>query len=69
MEFMREFPDDATCLEHLWRQRFSPDGEHAFCPKCDQERVFKKYPIKNRRARRGPAPVRAPRPPAGRDDL
>jgi transposase-like protein len=49
VEFMREFPDDATCLKYLWRQRFSPDGTHAHCPKCDTERVFKKYPIKNRR--------------------
>jgi transposase len=43
MDFMREFPDDATCLEWLWRTRFSPDGEHAHCPKCDAERVFKRY--------------------------
>lgn len=49
MEFMREFPDDATCLEHLWRERYSPDGGHAHCPKCDRERVFRKYPMKNRR--------------------
>ena len=25
MEFMREFPDDAACMEHLWRSRFAPD--------------------------------------------
>jgi transposase len=43
MEFMRDFPDDASCLEHLWRQRYAPDGEHAECPKCKRERVFKKY--------------------------
>ena len=43
MEFQREFPDDAACLEHLWRLRHSPDGTHADCPKCEQERVFKKY--------------------------
>jgi hypothetical protein len=49
MEFMEEFPDDATCLEWLWRQRFSPDGVHALCPKCGVKRAFKKYPIKNRR--------------------
>jgi transposase len=49
MEFMREFPDDATCLEHLWRARYSPDGEHALCPKCEQVRPFKKYPMANRR--------------------
>jgi transposase len=42
-EFLREFPDDAACLEHLWRTRFSPDGEHAECPKCERERVFKRY--------------------------
>jgi len=43
MEFMREYPDDAACLEHLWRSRFSSDGEHAECPKCERERVFKRY--------------------------
>ncbi len=43
MEFMRDYPDDAACLEHLWRSRFSPDGEHATCPKCKQERAFRKY--------------------------
>ena len=43
MEFMRDFPDDAACLEHLWRSRYAPDGEHAECPKCEQERVFRKY--------------------------
>src|ERR1017187_2034583 len=50
MEFMREFPDDAAGLEYLWRQRYSPDGEHALCPKCEQVRVFKKYPMSNRRS-------------------
>ena len=29
MQFMRDYPDDATCLEWLWRQRLSLDGEHA----------------------------------------
>jgi len=24
MEFMREFPDDETCLRHIWRERFAP---------------------------------------------
>jgi len=42
MEFMREFPDDAACLEWLWHNRCSEDGEHAFCPKCDRERKFHK---------------------------
>jgi transposase len=49
MEFNREFPDDAACLEHLWRSRYSEDGEHAECPKCERERVFKKYATKQGR--------------------
>jgi transposase-like protein len=43
MEFMREFPDDETCLNWLWRRRYSADGEHAHCPRCDRERRFKRY--------------------------
>jgi transposase-like protein len=42
-EFLREFPDDAACLEHLWRTRHSPDGEHAYCPKCNEDQRFKRY--------------------------
>jgi len=42
MEFMREFPDDAACLDWLWRNRYSEDGSHAYCPKCDRERKFHK---------------------------
>ncbi len=36
----REFPDDSTCLDYLWRQNHAPDGEHAQCPKCGIERKF-----------------------------
>ena len=32
MEFMREFPDDAVCLEWLWRNRYSEDGETRSLP-------------------------------------
>lgn len=49
MEFVREFPDDAACLEHLWRTRYAKDGEHAECPKCERVRPFKKYATKQRR--------------------
>ncbi|MGD0197385.1 MAG: IS1595 family transposase [Solirubrobacteraceae bacterium] len=42
MEFMREFPDDATCLEWLWRNRYSDDGSHAECPSCERVRKFHK---------------------------
>jgi transposase len=48
-EFLAEFPDDAACLEHLWRTRYSPDGEHAHCPRCDCRRVFKRYATKQQR--------------------
>jgi transposase len=40
VEFMRDYPDDAACLDRLWRDRFAPDGHHAHCPKCDRERKF-----------------------------
>jgi transposase-like protein len=43
MEFMREFPDDAACLEWLWRNRHSENGTHAECPKCEEFREFKRY--------------------------
>ncbi len=43
MEFMREFPDDETCLNFLWRTRYSPDGDLAWCHGCSRERTFKRY--------------------------
>lgn len=49
VEFMREFPDDETCLRHIWRERFAPDGEHAFCQRCEAERVFKRYDTAQKR--------------------
>lgn len=50
MEFMKAFPDDDSCLEWLWRKRFSEDGKHADCPKCKREGVvFKHYVMKPRR--------------------
>src|SRR4051794_37164618 len=49
MEFMRDWPDDASCLEWLWRERHSEDGTHAECPKCERERVFKKYATSQQR--------------------
>jgi transposase-like protein len=49
MEFMREFPDDATCLEWMWRHRHAPDGTHAHCPKCNAERAFKRYETRQQR--------------------
>src|SRR3989304_5127493 len=43
MEFMREFPDDEACLQSLWRDRYSPDGTNARCPKCKTVRPFQRY--------------------------
>ena len=40
MEFMREYPDDAACLDYLWRTLYAPDGSHFHCPKCDEVRTF-----------------------------
>jgi len=40
IEFMREYPDDAACLDRLWRERFAPDGHRTACPKCKRERKF-----------------------------
>src|SRR3954470_14066203 len=40
MEFMRQYPDDAACLDRLWRERYAPDGHHVECPRCERERKF-----------------------------
>lgn len=40
MEFMAEFPDDASCLDRLWRDRFAPDGHTADCARCERPRRF-----------------------------
>jgi transposase-like protein len=40
MEFMRECPDDAACLDMLWRERYAPDGHRATCPKCKRTQKF-----------------------------
>ncbi len=42
------YPDDDACLDYLWRTRYSPDGEHAHCPKCETQRVFRKYAMAKR---------------------
>lgn len=40
IEFMREYPDDAACLDRLWRDRYAPDGHTAHCPRCERPRRF-----------------------------
>ena len=49
MEFMQEFPNDAACLDWLWRTRYSHDGTHATCPKCEQTREFARYETSQQR--------------------
>src|SRR5271169_5754523 len=49
MEFTKRFPDDDACLEYLWRTRYAPDGEHAECPRCQCERVFRRYETSQQR--------------------
>ncbi|MFC2001187.1 IS1595 family transposase [Chloroflexota bacterium] len=49
IEFMKDYPDDATCLEWLWRNRYSNDGVNAYCHKCDRERPFKRYDTSQQR--------------------
>src|SRR2546423_1250910 len=40
VEFMGRYPDDAACLDKLWRDRYAPDGHTAHCPKCERTRRF-----------------------------
>src|SRR5271165_7235021 len=40
MEFLERYPDDAACLDRLWREGYAPDGHHAYCSKCGRERKF-----------------------------
>lgn len=51
VEFMRRFPDDDACMEHLWRERFSEDGIHADCPNCGEVTTFKAYATKQKRGK------------------
>jgi transposase len=49
LEFARRFPDDEACLQHVWRERYSPDGEHSHCQRCERDRVFKRYETAQKR--------------------
>jgi transposase len=40
VEFMCEYPDDAACLDKLWRDSYAPDGHTADCPRCERPRRF-----------------------------
>ena len=38
-EFFKMFPDDNTCLEHLFKTRFG-NGDEVVCPKCGHMSSF-----------------------------
>ncbi len=42
-EFQARFQSDEDCMTFLWRTRFSPDGNSAFCPECGEVRRFLPY--------------------------
>jgi transposase-like protein len=46
MEFIKTYPDDAACLDFLWRERFASDGHTAYCGKCGEMR--KHHRVKSR---------------------
>jgi transposase-like protein len=44
MEFMKDFPDDETCLTWLWNTRYALGGkDEAHCPTCEEIRSFRRY--------------------------
>ena len=51
MEFMRDFPDDETCLRWLWQTNYALDdeGKTAHCMKCGEVRTFARYATSQQR--------------------
>jgi transposase-like protein len=49
VEFMRDFPDDETCLRWLWNTRFNLGDDAAHCERCGEIRTFRRYAAKQQR--------------------
>jgi len=49
VEFMRDFPDDETCLTWLWNTRYNLGDDTAHCERCGEVRTFKRYVAKQQR--------------------
>lgn len=49
VEFMRDFPDDETCLGFLWNTRYNLGDTTAHCTRCDEIRTFRRYTAKQQR--------------------
>src|SRR5215210_3401481 len=69
LEFIREFPDDEACLQHVWRERYAPDGEHATCPRLRGGEGFPSARDDEAEAGLVLPDLRLPHPPAEGDDL
>jgi transposase-like protein len=49
VEFMRDFPDDETCLVWLWNTRYNLGDDTAHCTRCGEIRTFRRYAAKQQR--------------------
>jgi transposase len=49
VEFMRDFPDDETCLVWLWNTRYNLGDDRAHCERCGEVRTFRRYVAKQQR--------------------
>ena len=49
VEFMRDFPDDETCLTWLWNTRYNLGDDTAHCARCGEVRTFRRYTAKQQR--------------------
>ena len=49
LEFMRDFPDDETCLRWLWNTRYNLGDDTAHCERCGEVRTFRRYAAKQQR--------------------
>jgi transposase len=49
VEFVRDFPDDETCLRWLWNTRFNLGDDTAHCERCGEIRTFRRYAAKQQR--------------------
>jgi transposase len=49
VEFMRDFPDDETCLRFLWDTRYNLGDTDAHCERCGEIRRFRRYTAKQQR--------------------
>jgi len=49
VEFMKDFPDDETCLLWLWNTRYNLGDDTAHCERCQEVRTFRRYTAKQQR--------------------